>query len=198
MTLWNDDAREEVFRLWREGLSASQIARRIPGGYSRNAIIGVVHRGGLTRTRATASAPQRVREGLALPNRAPAVKRDRTQTNGVQQRVAAKKREPKQPAGVFVWAEKPRSDCGPPRGSAKVDAFAPLPGQEPVTLLARAWNQCAWPVGGDLADILFCGADVPEGPGLTFCPAHRQRARNKHIRSRGPDEMERLAGPRAA
>ncbi len=54
---WNDERVELLKKLWAEGLSASQIAQRL-GGVTRNAVIGKVHRLGLSG-RATPSRPQR-------------------------------------------------------------------------------------------------------------------------------------------
>jgi GcrA cell cycle regulator len=45
---WTDDRVETLSKLWREGLSASQIARNLGCGITRNAVIGKVHRLGLT------------------------------------------------------------------------------------------------------------------------------------------------------
>ena len=50
---WTDERVEQLKKLWAEGLSASQIAGRI-GGVTRNAVIGKVHRLGLSG-RATTS-----------------------------------------------------------------------------------------------------------------------------------------------
>src|SRR5205085_10182830 len=50
---WNDERVELLKKLWSEGLSASQIAGRL-GGVTRNAVIGKVHRLGLSG-RATTS-----------------------------------------------------------------------------------------------------------------------------------------------
>lgn len=44
---WTDDRVETLARLWKAGLSASQIARSL-GGVTRNAVIGKVHRLGLS------------------------------------------------------------------------------------------------------------------------------------------------------
>lgn len=44
---WNDERVEQLKKLWAEGKSASQIAAEI-GGVSRNAVIGKVHRLGLS------------------------------------------------------------------------------------------------------------------------------------------------------
>ena len=50
---WNDERVELLKKLWADGLSASQIAGRL-GGVTRNAVIGKVHRLGLSG-RATTS-----------------------------------------------------------------------------------------------------------------------------------------------
>ena len=50
---WTEERVEQLKRLWAEGLSASQIAGRL-GGVTRNAVIGKVHRLGLSG-RATTS-----------------------------------------------------------------------------------------------------------------------------------------------
>lgn len=44
---WTDERVEQLKALWNEGLSASQIARVLGGGVTRNAVIGKVHRLGL-------------------------------------------------------------------------------------------------------------------------------------------------------
>ncbi len=58
---WNDERVELLKKLWAEGLSASQIAGRI-GSVTRNAVIGKVHRLGLsgraTTTRVKSHRPR--------------------------------------------------------------------------------------------------------------------------------------------
>lgn len=44
---WSDGESAELRRFWSEGLSASQIARALGTGRSRNAVIGRIHRDGL-------------------------------------------------------------------------------------------------------------------------------------------------------
>ena len=44
---WTEDRVELLTKLWAEGLSASQIAKQL-GGVTRNAVIGKVHRLGLS------------------------------------------------------------------------------------------------------------------------------------------------------
>ena len=43
---WTEERVEQLKKLWTEGLSASQIAKRL-GDVTRNAVIGKVHRLGL-------------------------------------------------------------------------------------------------------------------------------------------------------
>lgn len=54
---WTDTRIDLLTTLWRDGLSATQIAQRL-GGVTRNAVIGKVHRLGLS-ARAQPSTPRR-------------------------------------------------------------------------------------------------------------------------------------------
>ena len=55
---WTDDRVEQLKRMWSEGLTASQIAARIGQGVTRNAVIGKVHRLGLSGRVAKVRAPR--------------------------------------------------------------------------------------------------------------------------------------------
>ena len=52
---WTDDRVEILKKMWGEGKSASQIAKEL-GGVTRNAVIGKVHRLGLSNRATTAKA----------------------------------------------------------------------------------------------------------------------------------------------
>jgi GcrA cell cycle regulator len=84
---WTEDRIETLAKLWREGYSASQVARQL-GGVSRSAVIGKVHRMGL----AGRDTPARPR----VPDD-PAPRRDRASAGGVR-RVAATR--PARPEGA--------------------------------------------------------------------------------------------------
>src|SRR5262245_66571076 len=59
---WTDERVETLKKLWGEGLSASQIAAEL-GGVTRNAVIGKVHRLGLSgRAKSPSSAAPRPRK----------------------------------------------------------------------------------------------------------------------------------------
>src|SRR5690242_18986495 len=59
---WSDDRVEQLKKLWEAGLSASQIAAEL-GNVTRNAVIGKVHRLGLSgRAKSPSSAAPRPRK----------------------------------------------------------------------------------------------------------------------------------------
>ena len=65
---WTDERVELLKKLWTEGLSASQIASRM-GGVTRNAVIGKVHRLGLSgRATPTRAARPRPAGNSETPN----------------------------------------------------------------------------------------------------------------------------------
>src|SRR6201996_4163483 len=64
---WTDERVELLKKLWQDGLSASQIAKQL-GGVTRNAVIGKVHRLGLSG-RAAPSQPARPTFKPARPAR---------------------------------------------------------------------------------------------------------------------------------
>jgi GcrA cell cycle regulator len=65
---WNAERITAVETLWRGGLSAAQIAAALGAGITRNAVIGKLHRLGLSGRKKTAAAerPSPVRSGGAM------------------------------------------------------------------------------------------------------------------------------------
>src|SRR5437870_9220446 len=62
---WTDERVETLKKLWTDGLSASQIAAEL-GGITRNAVIGKVHRLGLSgRAKSPSSSAPRPRKARA-------------------------------------------------------------------------------------------------------------------------------------
>ena len=63
--MWTDERVELLKKLWADGLSASQIANEL-GSVTRNAVIGKVHRLGLSgRTKSLAATAPRQRKPRA-------------------------------------------------------------------------------------------------------------------------------------
>ena len=89
---WTEGRVAELKKLWAEGHSASQIAKRL-GGVTRNAVIGKVHRLGLSG-RATPSRPVKRPPRLARPKppQAPPQSRNTRQKATSPAVVASRKR----------------------------------------------------------------------------------------------------------
>ena len=140
---WTEDRVEILTKLWAEGLSASQIAKQL-GGVTRNAVIGKVHRLGLS--------------GRAKPSR-PKV-RATSKPSKAKVRVASVPRMPKTPATP------PAAPPPPPPVEAK-----PLPNGEYATILTIRDHMCKWPIGDPAAsDFRFCGRRIKAGE--PYCEAH--------------------------
>jgi GcrA cell cycle regulator len=69
-TGWTNPRVESLKSLWLEGLSASQVAKQL-GGVTRNAVIGKIHRLGLSGRGAGGNAPPRVRAARAVRGASP-------------------------------------------------------------------------------------------------------------------------------
>jgi GcrA cell cycle regulator len=142
---WTDERVEELKKLWAEGLSASQIAKKI-GGVTRNAVIGKVHRLGLSG-RAAPSRPS------SRPARAP--KPRVAASTPVKSKVPA----PRKAVEPTVTAPDPE----------------PLPNGEFATVLTLKDSMCKWPLGDPASgDFRFCGHRTKAGD--AYCEAHSQIA----------------------
>lgn len=169
---WTDERVELLKKLWGEGLSASQIASRL-GSVTRNAVIGKVHRLGLSG-RATTSRMKTVRP---------------------RSRLAAPKRAVTAPQA----AAKPRfAAVGNPavRALYPLDA-EPLPSVEelviPVaerkTIQTLTESSCRWPIGDpQTAEFHFCGKHKVSG--LPYCEFHARRAFQPAIPRRREREQD--------
>lgn len=153
---WNDERVELLKKLWGEGLSASQIAGRL-GGVTRNAVIGKVHRLGLSG-RATTSRMKSIRP-RARTNNAATVKRH----NG------------KPRFGTIGGAGLRHGFTG------EAEPYVPPAEEIVIPLNERKYIQtltetcCRWPIGDpQLSDFHFCGKS--KVPGIPYCEFHARRA----------------------
>jgi len=178
---WTDERVELLKKMWAEGQSASQIAKEL-GGVTRNAVIGKVHRLGLSN-RTTGTAPVKA-ETKEKPVEAP------------KPEIAAKpKPEPRpepapRPQAEARPAVEPRPT--PPARKQIIPAGQPLPPQpsanevspealakvneiekksKKLTLMELTERTCKWPVGDPATpDFWFCG--LPTQAGKPYCEAH--------------------------
>lgn len=66
--MWTEQRIAELRRWWAEGLSATEISKRLDCGLSRNAVIGKVHRLGLNHRSTPSRSVRRSLKGL-IPTR---------------------------------------------------------------------------------------------------------------------------------
>ena len=143
---WTDERVETLKKLWLDGLSASQIAKQL-GGVTRNAVIGKVHRLGLSG-RATPSQPARTTFKAPRPARTAPPQAPRRMAAPV----SAQSPVPVAPRPI-VYDEQP--------GSA--------------TVLTLGAHMCKWPIGDPSADTFtFCGKRI-DGDG-SYCVGHARVA----------------------
>jgi GcrA cell cycle regulator len=150
-TGWTDERVELLAKMWSEGLSASQIAAALGGGVTRNAVIGKVHRLGLSG-RARAGAPAQPRP--PKPTRAP--------THPIAMS------DPMRPNSGFSSVAKPKVEEAPvPAWASAVE----LPVSQRVTILELRDSMCRWPLGDPARpEFGFCGQRAATG--LPYCGAH--------------------------
>ena len=165
---WTEERVELLKKLWGEGQSASQIAKEL-GGVTRNAVIGKVHR-------------------LGLSNRSTSTSKSETvpKTEKKTEKAAAKRKE--------TVAKEPEASSTPPTPTRRqiIPAGQPLPPQpsaneispealarvsavekkaKKICLLELTERTCKWPVGDPATpNFWFCG--LPTQTGKPYCEAH--------------------------
>ena len=166
---WNDERIDRLSRLWLEGRSASQIAAELGQGVTRNAVIGKVHRLGLSgRARVPATAAAGVRLRSKAPHRS--LPGD------------ARPPAPNPLAGAGITA---LVAAVPP--SAKVV----IPISDRVTIMDLREAMCRWPLGDPTSsEFRYCGCRSEVGP---YCQAHARLAFQPVQDRRRPERVARIA-----
>ncbi len=181
---WSDERVDLLRRLWQDGLSASQIATHL-GGVSRNAVIGKVHRLGLSGR--VAKGPE-----AALARRKPGREADGadagTSDAGIQAPEApeiagpvAGHREPAaaepgvaEAARVVALQPEAPAACAAPAPVARVETVG-LAASRRVTIMELRESMCRWPLGDPTSpDFHYCGDRAITG--LPYCTHHAQIA----------------------
>ncbi len=147
-TTWTAERVEQLRSFFSSGLTCSQIAAEI--GVTRNAVIGKIHRLGLSPERPAAtparSCPQRARQPRRLAHRH---------------------------LLRLIHAEAPRAAEGVNAETVSVDSA------QRCSLLELAQGKCRWPVGdgagnSGAADFVFCGNETAAG--FSYCAGHARMA----------------------
>ena len=149
---WSDERVDLLRRLWEDGLSASPIATQL-GGVTRNAVIGKVHRLGLSGRVKAAETP------------------------GVSPRKVVREPELEVVAPAIVAPdldEAPVAFAAPAAAPAVVPPVA-LTISRRVTIMDLRESMCRWPIGDPTSpDFHYCGDRSITG--LPYCTAHAQIA----------------------
>ena len=177
---WTDERVETLKKMWGEGQSASQIAKEL-GGVTRNAVIGKVHRLGLSNRAGSGGSAAK-----AAPKEKPAPKMVTKPAVKPKASVPAKI-EPKEVLeldenGIQISAARraiiPAGQPLPPQPSANEispEALAKVNEVEKsakrISLMELTEKTCKWPVGDPATpDFWFCG--LPVQTGKPYCEAH--------------------------
>lgn len=184
---WTDERVETLTKMWAEGQSASQIAKEL-GSVTRNAVIGKVHRLGLSNRVSTPAG------------------KDDDEPDAPAVDTAA---EPTPPPAAAPHGAEPQRQPDPPDPASAVAAVAPaiapialrkaiIPAGQPLppqpsaneispetlasvrevekrarklTLMDLTERTCKWPIGDPATEAFwFCG--LPSVPGKPYCEAH--------------------------
>ncbi len=161
---WTDERVELLRKLWTDGLSASQIAAEL-GSVTRNAVIGKVHRLGLSgRTKTTPAVSTRPRKPRPPSHPLSPVFR----TQGAAPQVTPPVTAPVAPA--------PQPQIQPEPVPLVEAAVLPIADVVPfvcerVTIMELRECMCRWPIGDPgRPDFRFCGART--NVGTPYCTHH--------------------------
>ena len=183
--MWTEERVELLKKLWGEGLSASQVAKQL-GGVTRNAVIGKVHRLGLSG-RATVqtarSKPAQPKQYRARPRPAAAVSARSGGAHAVAQPLPKERKvEPSLAPTPSLKVVEEEEEFIDPRDRATV-----------LTLTERT---CKWPIGDPgQPGFHFCGKHAD--PGSPYCEKHQAKAyQPQQPRRQRESQQQRLAKQR--
>ena len=166
---WTDERVENLKKLWADGLSASQIAAEL-GGITRNAVIGKVHRLGLSgRAKSPSSAAPRPRKVRATSHVFRAMRPAMRGNTALAHAVA------------YEIELEPEPE--------PIDNIIPI-GQR-CSILELTEEKCHWPIGDPgQPDFFFCGGKAAIGAPycgyharVAYQPAHDRRRDRRLVRT---------------
>lgn len=187
---WTDERVETLKKMWAEGQSASQIAKEL-GGVTRNAVIGKVHRLGLSNRATGTSGKDEVETPAAAAPRVEAAPKPAEPARAAEPKPAAPAPRPSAPINPTV-AQVVNNVTPLPLRKSIVPAGQPLPPQpsaneispealasvrevekhaKKISLMELTERTCKWPIGDPATeDFWFCG--LPSTAGKPYCEAH--------------------------
>ncbi len=176
---WTEERVATLTKMWGEGQSASQIAKEL-GGVTRNAVIGKVHRLGLSN-RTTTKAAAKPAKPAPKPKPKATAKEKPAPREIPDKPAPALKTKTEIPAVRDIPRKRPIITAGkplPPQPSASevsAEALANVAEIEKkakkLTLMQLTERTCKWPIGDPATDdFYFCGHPVQAGK--PYCETH--------------------------
>jgi GcrA cell cycle regulator len=157
---WTDERVEALKTMWGEGKSASHIAKEL-GGVTRNAVIGKVHRLGLSNRGPNGERHEEV-EAAAPVEAHPQRAKESAPVQPIRPKPAvpiAGQPLPPQPPGAEISSE------------ALANLAEVAKKARRLTLMQLTERTCKWPIGDPATDdFWFCG--LPCTPGKPYCETH--------------------------
>lgn len=187
---WTDERVEILKTMWGEGKSASQIAKEL-GGVTRNAVIGKVHRLGLSNRNGGGGSSGATAKAAEPAARETSEARPKPAAKPAEKPRAAPEPAAAKPAPAPAAEPAPAPQPTPLRRTI-VPAGQPLPPQpsaneispealasvrevekkaKKLDLMELTERTCKWPIGDPATEeFWFCG--LPTQAGKPYCEAH--------------------------
>lgn len=191
MSEWTEERVELLKKLWADGLSATEIEKRL-GGVTRNAVLGKINRLGLSNTRKKALTPPPARSSKPAASASPTVRPLVFGNAALKAEPRPRLAAPEQGAEVIPFPVKaePETEEAPPQPraeayQAKPDVLGPGAPDDLVSdflggraVMALTNQTCRWPIGEPRSETFrFC---LAEGANFAadrpYCSAHARLA----------------------
>jgi len=196
---WTDERIETLRKLWLAGSSASQIAKQLSNGMTRNAVIGKVHRLGLSgRVKPLPDCKEILAEAKApavkFPNCSQHILMPRQPQPQQERSIASRPQMAPVSHGNTALAydeleviETGRAPCVQ---IALDDVVIPI--SQRVTIMELHESMCRWPLGDPaMQEFRFCGTRIAGREG-SYCAHHARIAYQPHHERRRERRMQKV------
>jgi len=169
--VWTEEREQTVRTLWIAGKSAAEIAKIMAGGLTRNAVIGKLHRMGLTReTRPADARPLKTGKPKTRIVKAPRILPAAHRTRAAKPPLSAAERSWQTPVSTPTIQREQRAHGQTALQFVEGGAGVESPNARPFLEAARG---CKWPIGPAGATLYCCNPLVGgAGIGRAYCAGH--------------------------
>ena len=182
MMAWNDERVAILRKMWLEGNSASAIAKEL-GNITRNAVIGKVHRLGLSNRDTNIS-----KSGATPTKTIKSAKRGRPPKVNQETKKRGRPQKPKGPSAIRDKINEDDQSISPSANSklsreSNLEVVSDLSEEtiknllkeemksKKISLMELTERTCKWPIGDPATDTFwFCGHESE--PGKPYCKTH--------------------------